>query len=237
MELSDSDSEGISETWVNDNVNDVEEGEIVPDYTVNNNHGDDGIDGAPAPVTEGSTGNMGNPNAVINSGCEKSPDLNDVIINLWISLLAPLSLLGLFLALQLTSQSAHRLQLQVKVAYFKALSKKRKLDNYENFKPSCPIAPRKLMSEFIDPPPSSLQNFSVPTSVPVDDLAPTFDLNISAHNSNLSESDTCSSTNEIESLIKIGNGLGFQISEENIEILEGHTSKDINGAGDTVVCQ
>ncbi|KAI3791503.1 hypothetical protein L2E82_05275 [Cichorium intybus] len=162
-------------------------------------------------------------------------------IDITSSLLAPLSLLGLFLALQLTSQSAHRLQLQLFTSqggvFQGSLSKKRKLDNYENFKPSCPNAPRKLMPEFIDPHPSSLQNFSVPTSVPVDDLAPTFDLNISAHNSNPSESDMCSSTNEIESLIKIGNGVGFQISEENIEILEGHTSKDINGAGDTVVCQ
>ena len=43
--------------------------------------------------------------------------------------------------------------------------------------------------------------------------------------------DICSSSNEISSIIKIGNEVGFQIGEDNTGILEDVLEVDANGEG------
>lgn len=56
---------------------------------------------------------------------------------------------------------------------------------------------------------------------------------MAAKSSSFVDVDECSSSNEIGKLIQVGNDVGFQITVENVGILDENDPKVVEGAEDT----
>lgn len=182
IEKSDSDDDGISETWENVNHMDVEEGEIVMDDMVNDNpDAAGGVVASPSPTISDGVAYVENQNVALNSESNKSPRDNNIIntenskelsntnnINGTGGNLVdqstrnhgrrPTSPVGYDTNSIAQSPSGPSTLIPVQGANFPSckfggsLSKKRKLDKTERYDQSCSLPVRRLLPDFLDLP-------------------------------------------------------------------------------------
>lgn len=117
-----------------------------------------------------------------------------------------------------------------------SVSKKRKLDSrgQPEFLSSLPA--RCLTTEFLEQPLSLPLPASLPALPHIHQQASVTSIDLKAparSQASTGINDDCSSSNEAGKLIQVGNRVGFLINEDNMDILEGISSKVCVGEGES----